>query len=167
VARYEIVADQARFDVTLRPGLPDLRVRVHDVVGGFDAELFADGTLNLDRPVTGALDLRVSGLHTRNRLLAGGLEHLLGTSSETTAHVDLVGAHPHAPGTTAFDLSVTVAGRDGAMRSIVRIELHRDDEIEAMGHTRCDPRAFGAPLPPVVNLMVNVRWHLRLRPARA
>jgi hypothetical protein len=165
VARYEIVGDHTRFDVTLRPSLPDLRVRVPEVSGSLEATLTPDGMLDLAHPVAGRLEVRLTGLHTNNRLLATGLEHLLGDDVETSARVDITGARDHGPGTYAFALTTIVASRDAAMTGIGRIEIADDGRPEIVGHTRCDPRAFGAPLPPMVNLTVNVRWHVRLRAA--
>ncbi len=165
MSRYEIVTEHTTFHVSTRPGMPGVGARVSGVTGQFDAAISDDGAVDLDEPVTGSFTLTVDDLETGNRLVNAGVRQFLGSRSEVAVAGRILSAKARDDGRTQLSMAVDIRHRTVKLVGMGRLRLDHEGRLEAAGDTMCDPRAFGVPLPPLVNLMVHVRWRMVLRPA--
>jgi hypothetical protein len=79
----------------------------------------------------------------------------------------ILGARARADGRIDLKMTVEIRGRTVKLVGTGRLTPRPSGPLEATGDTLVDPRAFGLPLPPLVNLMVHVRWRIALTPANA
>lgn len=167
MADYRIDTERAAFDVTTRPGVPGIGARVSGVQGSFRATIAEDGAVDLDQPIAGAFSLTVGDLRTGNQWVTARIPWL-GTSDRALMRGTIT--HARTTATTARDgrlelpLTIEVADRSVKLVGTGRLLVRPSGDVEAVGGTLCDPRSFGLPLPPLVNLMVFVRWRLFLEP---
>jgi hypothetical protein len=167
MSTYRIVSDRTRFDVSTRPGMAGLGARVSGIHGWFELSTHADGTPDLAGPVDGALTLVVDDVRTGNQLVSESSRALLGEADEIVATIQVSELRaPTDPGDDRRDvvMVVEVAGREVKLVGTGRVVVRPDATIEATGATLCDPRAFGISLPPLLNLVVQVRWRVTLEP---
>lgn len=162
VSRYEIATEHTSFHVSTRPGMPGVGARVRGVTGHFDATISDDGVVDLDRPVTGSFTMTVDDLETGNRLVNAGVRQFLGSGSEVAVAGRILGATARDDGRTQLSMAVTIRERNVKLVGMGRLRLDHEQRLEAAGDTMCDPRAFGVALPPLVNLMVHIRWRIIL-----
>jgi hypothetical protein len=168
VARFEIDPDRTQVSVGTRPGLPGLGASVAGVRGWFDATLAADGTIDLGPPTTGELTATVDRIETGNQLVADAMARWPGASSGLSVHVAISDVRPlgdHDAGRVEVVLHAVVGERSADLVGSGRMRALDAGAIEAAGVTLCDPRAFGISLPPLLNLIVHVRWRVTLVPA--
>lgn len=164
VTTYAIDPEHTSFTVAFKPTLPGMRARVGGVRGTFDAAV-TDGAVDWDQPVAGAFSMHVDDLDVGNGLFTAGARTFLDRTRNREITGTLAGVTPEGPHAFTCDVAITLADRTVRVRGRGRFHTDADgDEIRVAGRTLCDPRAFGVPLPPLVNFMVNVHWKLALRP---
>ncbi len=162
--RYEIATDETKFDVTTRPGIPGVGARVTGVRGMFDATFDEDGKVDLTHPVTGEYTMSVGDLGTGNQLLTAAVRRWLGDAEQTAVQGRIGDVRARADGRLDFSMHIDMKGRHVPLVGTGRIHMRPNGQVEATGGTLCDPRAFGLPLPPLLNLVIHVRWRLLLAP---
>jgi len=173
VARYEIDPDRTQISIGTRPGLPGLGARVSGVRGSFDAAVAADGTIEGSSPITGELTATVDHIETGNQLVANAMARWPEAAAGLLVHVTVAEVRRSAGNTTdRLDrvdvvMNASVGGRVADLVGGGRLRALEHGAIEAAGVTLCDPRAFGISLPPLLNLIVHVRWRLTLVPTEA
>jgi hypothetical protein len=161
--RFEIDPERSRFTVATRPGMPGLGARVGNVRGWLDAAVDGDGSIDLAVPVAGQLTAEVDGIETGNQLVASAIDRWLGDGRTMSIAVSFDG-QPRPEGRVDVPMKVTVLDRVVELVGSGRVRPAGDGAIEADGVTMCDPRAFGISLPPLLNLIVHVRWRVTLLP---
>jgi hypothetical protein len=165
VSRYEIVTERTTFGVTTRPGMPGVGATVSGVTGHVIATIDGDGVADLDQPVSGSFHLTVGDLATGNQLVTSAVEQFLGSETETAVAGSILEARPRPDGRIDLVMTVEIRGRTVRLIGAGRLTPRADDadgQLDATGATLVDPRSFGLPLPPLVNLMVQVRWRVTL-----
>jgi hypothetical protein len=163
VPDYRIDPERASFDVTTRPGIPGIGARVSGVQGSFRASFADDGTVDLAQPVAGAFSLTVGDLRTGNQWVTARIPWL-GPADKALIRGSITHARPARDEKVEFPLTIEVGDRTVKLVGNGRIITRPSGSVEALGGTLCDPRSFGVPLPPLVTLMVFVRWRLFLEP---
>jgi hypothetical protein len=167
VADYRIDSERAAFDVTTRPGVPGLGARVSGVQGSFRVTIDDDGAVDLTQPVAGAFSLTVGDLRTGNQWVTARIPWL-GSSDRALMRGSITHARrtrdTERDGKLELPLTIEVADRAVKLVGSGRLLVRPSGDLEAVGGTLCDPRSFGIPLPPLVNLTVFVRWRLFLEP---
>lgn len=169
MARYEIVTDKTQFEVTTRPGIPGLGATVSGARGSFEVTFGADGRPDVTAPIGGEFTMAVGDLRTGHQLVNAGVTRWLAGRDQAAISGTITEARARDDGRFDLLMTVEVRNRTVPLRGVGRVELtsERDrdegkDAVEAIGTTMCDPRSFGIPLPPLVNLMVHVRWRISL-----
>ena len=160
---FRIDSERASFDVTTRPGVPGISARVTGVQGSFRASFTDDGSVDLTRPVAGAFSLTVGDLRTGNQWITARIPWL-GPADKALIRGSITHARPRADGKADLPLTLEVGDRTVKQVGTGHVVTRPAGTVEAYGGTLCDPRSFGIPLPPLVNLMVFVRWRLFLEP---
>lgn len=162
VSHFEIDSAHTTFGVTTRPGMPGVGARVSGVTGHVVATIDDDGVADLTQPVSGAFHLTVGDLDTGNKLVTAAVRQLLGSAHETAVAGRILEARPRPDGRIDLVMTVELRGRTVRLVGAGRLTPRPAGQLEATGATMVDPRAFGLPLPPLVNLMVHVRWRIAL-----
>ena len=167
MARYDLDPERTQLSVGTRPGLPGLGARVSGVRGSFEATHTAAGSVDLGAPITGELTAIVDGIETGNQLVADAVARWSGASSGLTVQVTISAVRPVGDddaGRVEVVLHAVAGERAADLVGSGRVRALEGGAIEAAGVTLCDPRAFGISLPPLLNLIVHVRWRLTLVP---
>ena len=160
---FRIDSERASFDVTTRPGVPGISARVTGVQGSFRATFGDDGAVDLAQPVAGAFSLTVGDLRTGNQWITARIPWL-GPADKALIRGSIIHARPRPDGKVDLPLTLEVGDRTVKQVGTGQVVTRPAGTVEAYGGTLCDPRSFGIPLPPLVNLMVFVRWRLFLEP---
>ena len=160
---FRIDTERASFDVTTRPGVPGISARVTGVQGSFRATFADDGTVDLTHPVAGAFSLTVGDLRTGNQWVTARIPWL-GPADRALITGSITHARPRRDGKIDLPLTLEVGDRTVKQVGTGQVVTRPAGTVEAYGGTLCDPRSFGIPLPPLVNLMVFVCWRLFLEP---
>ncbi len=162
-----IATDETKFDVTTRPGIAGVGARVTGVRGTFEASFDDEGKADLDQPLTGDFSMAVGDIGTGNQLLTAGVKRWLGDAKQTAVQGRISDVRGRPDGRLDFAMHIDVKGRHVPLVGTGRIHVRPNGQVEATGGTLCDPRAFGLPLPPLLNLVIHVRWRLLLVPETA
>jgi hypothetical protein len=148
--------------VRTRPALPGLLIPVDEVVGAVQLSVAtSDGT---ESEVHGRLHLRVRALGAPNPLIGTALERWLGRERDLAVTVEIGGIRARPDGRHDVALVAELRHRRVPLTGTGRFDRRPDGTIEGAGTTLCDPRSFGVALPPLVTLIVPVRWRLVLAP---
>ena len=161
---YGIVSDETRFEMGTRPGIPGLGVRISGVQGSFEAT-FVDQQVDLDQPVSGEFTLLVDELTAGNAFVTAGVRHWLGREGGTAVRGTITEVRARDDHRYDVLMKIDIRDRMVPLKGVGRVSFRPTGLIEIAGTTMCDPRAFGVPLPPLLNLMVHVRWRLVLTEA--
>lgn len=162
VTRYRFDPAQAVFNVATRPGLAGLGVKVVGVTGSIEMTLDASGTLDLRRPVVGAFEVTLDNIATANQLVSAAGRQFFGGDDTAIVRGDISGAESDGVDRYRIAMTLHARDRDVAVGGSARLVSRPTAALEATGDTMCDPRAFGLPLPPLVNLMIHTRWRVAL-----
>lgn len=158
---YEIVSDETRFEMGTRPGIPGLSVHISGVQGSFEATL-VDGRIDLEQPAHGSFSLLVDELRAGNAFVTAGVRQWLGREDGTAVRGELTEVRLLDDRRYDLLMRIDIRGRAVPLKGVGRVSVRPTGLLEVAGTTMCDPRAFGVPLPPLLNLMVHVRWRLVL-----
>lgn len=162
MARYEIVTERTTFGVTTRPGMRGVGARVSGATGHVEATVDDAGVVDLREPVTGAFHMTVGDLDTGNMLVTAAVRQFLGADDRTAVAGTILEARARADGRIDLGMTVEIRERTVKLVGTGRLTVRPSGDLEATGETMVDPRAFSLPLPPLVNLMVHVRWRIAL-----
>ena len=166
VPTYEIDSEQTRFEMGTRPGIPGLSVRISGVTGSFEAT-FVDGAVDLTQPVHGEFAMHVDELRAGNAFVTAGVRQWLGREDGTAVRGEVTEVRARDDRRYDLLMRIHLLDRTVPLKGTGRVAIRPTGPIEATGVTMCDPRAFGVPLPPLLNLMVHVRWRIVLTEAPA
>ena len=161
VTSYDIVSEETRFEMGTRPGIPGMSVRISGVTGTFDATIVG-GAVDLDQPAHGEFTLHVDELRAGNAFVTAGVRQWLGREDGTAVRGEVTEVRARDDRRYDLLMRIHLLGRTVPLKGTGRLSVRPTGTLEATGVTMCDPRAFGVPLPPLVNLMVHVRWRLVL-----
>jgi polyisoprenoid-binding protein YceI len=161
LTRYTFDSARSCLWISGRSSLHPINSETRGITGWFEAALSADGSLDLDRPVSGELELAVERLTSGNQLYDRELRrridaaHFPTIAGRVTA-VALDGAPPDyvVTGEIAFH------GKTRTFTHEMRIEVH-DHGIVLTGEDVFDIREFG--MKPPSMLMVRVYPEITVR----
>lgn len=165
--RYDFDPDRAVFTVSTRPGLAGLGIRVVGTTGHIEATIDERGAVVFDDGVRGEFTVTVRNIDTANQLVTAAALQVFGTDHAVVVSGSVDRAEP-IPGDRAdratLKMTLRTTEREIPATGTTRLVLRPNGDLEAMGDTMTDPRAFGIPLPPLVNLMIHTRWRVTLLP---
>jgi hypothetical protein len=166
VTSYDIVSEETRFEMGTRPGIPGLSVRISGVQGSFEATI-TDGAVDLAQPAGGAFELLVDELRAGNAFVTAGVRQWLGRQDGTVVRGEVTEVRARDDRRYDVLMRIDILKRTVPLKGVGRVSVRPTGLVEVAGTTICDPRSFGVPLPPLLNLMVHVRWRLVLSASAA
>ena len=162
LTRYTLDSVRSCVWVSGRSSLHPINTETRGITGWFEAATRADGSLDLDQPVSGELELAVERLTSGNQLYDRELRRRIDArrypdhqrAGSPTSLLD--GSHPNysVTGDIAFH------GKTRTFEHGMQIELH-DDGVALTGEDVFDIREFG--MKPPSMLMVRVYPEISVR----
>ncbi len=161
LTRYILDSFRSCVWVSGRSSLHPINTETRGITGWFEAAAREDGSLDLDQPVFGALELAVERLTSGNQLYDRELRRRIDarrypTISGRLIHIALEGAHP------AYMVTgeISFHGKTRTFEHGMQIELSGED-IALTGEDVFDIREFG--MKPPSMLMVRVYPEITVR----
>jgi polyisoprenoid-binding protein YceI len=159
--RYTLDSVRSCVWVSGRSSLHPINTETRGITGWFEAATRADGSLDLDQPVSGELELAVERLTSGNQLYDRELRRRIDarrfpTISGRLTQITPAGAHP------GYDVTgeVSFHGKTKTFVHGMRIQVS-EDGIALAGEDKFDIREFG--MKPPSMLMVRVYPEISVR----
>ena len=154
LARYTFDSTRSCIWVSGRSSLHPINTETRGITGWFEAAAHRDGSLNLDLPVAGELELAVERLTSGNQLYDHELRRRIDarrypTIAGRVTRIAATGPHPHY----AVTGDVEFHGKTRSFEHEMHIEVH-DDAVALTGENVFDIRQFG--MKPPSMLMIRV-----------
>ena len=165
MTHYRFDPERAVFDVSTRPGLAGFSIRATGAAGTVELTVDDKGAIQYEDDVRGSFTVAVRNIETANKLVTAAALQFFGTDQAVVVAGEILGAKPKADdraGRSELSMRLRVGARDVPAVGAGRLAWRPNGTLEATGDTMVDPRAFGVPLPPLVNLMVHIRWRVGL-----
>jgi polyisoprenoid-binding protein YceI len=161
LTRYTLDSVRSCVWVSGRSSLHPINTETRGITGWFEAATRADGSLDLDEPVSGELELAVDRLTSGNQLYDRELRRRMDarrfpTISGRLTRITVNGSHPEYNVTG----EVSFHGKTKTFEHGMRIEAS-DDAIALTGEDQFDIREFG--MKPPSMLMVRVYPEISVR----
>ncbi|HVA08505.1 MAG TPA: YceI family protein [Acidimicrobiales bacterium] len=161
LTRYTLDSVRSCVWVSGRSSLHPINTETRGITGWFEAATGADGSLDLDQPVSGELELAVERLTSGNQLYDRELRRRIDARrypaiSGRVTNIVLDGSHPNYSVTGDIDFH----GKTRTFEHGMQIELH-DVGVALTGEDVFDIREFG--MKPPSMLMVRVYPEISVR----
>ena len=159
--RYTLDSVRSCVWVSGRSSLHPINTETRGITGWFEAAGRADGSLDLEQPVSGELELAVERLTSGNQLYDRELRRRMDarrypTIAGRVSKIVLDGAHPHY----AVTGDISFHGKTRTFEHGMQIEAH-DEGVALSGEDVFDIREFG--MKPPSMLMVRVYPEISVR----
>jgi polyisoprenoid-binding protein YceI len=159
--RYTFDSVRSCVWVSGRSSLHPINTETRGITGWFEAARHADGSLDLEQPVSGELELAVERLTSGNQLYDRELRRRMDarhypTIAGRVTNIAIDGVHPHY----AVTGDISFHGKTRTFEHGMQIEVHEDD-IVMTGEDVFDIREFG--MKPPSMLMVRVYPEISVR----
>ena len=159
--RYTLDSVRSCVWVSGRSSLHPINTETRGITGWFEAATHADGSLDLEQPVSGELELAVERLTSGNQLYDRELRRRMDarrypTIAGRVTNIVLDGAHPHY----AVTGDIYFHGKTRTFEHGMQIEVH-EDGVALTGDDVFDIREFG--MKPPSMLMVRVYPEITVR----
>ena len=161
LTRYTLDSVRSCVWVSGRSSLHPINTETRGITGWFEAATRADGSLDLDQPVSGELELAVERLTSGNQLYDRELRRRIDarrypTIAGRVTNIVLDGSHPHYVVTG----EISFHGKTRTFEHGMQIEVH-EEGIAMTGEDVFDIREFG--MKPPSMLMVRVYPEISVR----
>jgi hypothetical protein len=163
VTAFVIDTERTSFAVSFRPGIPGIGATVSGVRGVFDAAVDDAGVVDWTEAVHGSFIMHVDDLQMGNRMFTTASRQVLSRALDEPISGTLRDVEPDPARLDHFTAAIFIrfGDRDVPLRGQGRFEA-TDDGFRVAGTSLVDPRSFGVPLPPLLNLVCTVRWRIHL-----
>ena len=160
--RFAFDSTRSYLQVSGRSSLHPIDTETRGITGWFQAAASDNGTLNLDGPVAGELELAVDRLTSGNLLYDRELRRRINARRYPTIGARLVGVAPSAAnGVYLVTGEVTFHGRTLTFEHDMAIRFDRD-EVVLSGEDVFDIRQFGMEPPSMLMIRVYPEISVRL-----